>query len=261
MREVEILNINAAGSDSALLQLCFNLLLCFQCFILTFLILKEDVIYGGIHPNLLTFTPDQELEPSANEICHKQHVAMLGGCQAPTWHSSKAKQHQNQTGGAVGSSLVPQAADPTRANTFSLRGYKNNSLTPSYSKACDWLNYTGRRIWVGENVPTDLFCFWVDYPFFLFVLEREGNMHVLFFKLLKFHLKGLPCVSQWVMVILSVPVNSLQKTQSMKSFKILPSFSPVYTSWFSKEIYSSMEEIFRLSISWICGGNSIYVCV
>lgn len=237
------------------LQCCSNLLLCFQCFILTFLILKGDVIYGGIHPSLLTFAADQELEPSANEICHTQHVATLGGCQAPTWHSPKAKQHQDQTGGAVGSSLVLQAADPIRPSNpdlvlSSLRGYRNNSLTPSYSNACEWKIKLYRKKNLGWGKCTNcsvsglVILFWMRG-------EREGNMHVHFSKLLKFLFTGLPWVSQWIMIMvnLSVPVNSLQKTQSTKSCKILPSFSPVCTSWFSSEIYSNMEEIFRLSTS------------
>lgn len=142
------------------LQCCFNLLLCFQCSILTFLVLKGDVIYGASHLSLLLFAPDLELEPSANGICHTQHVATLGGCQAPTWHSPKAKQNQIQTGGAVGSSLVLQAADPIRSSNpdLILSVWEDTRITvwllPTAMHVIEGLNYAGRRIWVGENVLT-----------------------------------------------------------------------------------------------------------
>lgn len=48
----------------------------------------------------------------------------------------QGKTAPNQTGGAVGSSRSNQILQP-RSNTFSLRGYRNNNLTPSYSNVCD----------------------------------------------------------------------------------------------------------------------------
>lgn len=73
---------------------------------------------------------------------------------------NRTKQHQNQTGGAVGSSLVLQAADPIRSSNpdLILSVWEDTRITvwllPTAMHVIEGLNYAGRRIWVGENVLT-----------------------------------------------------------------------------------------------------------
>lgn len=62
-------------------------------------------------------------------------------------------------------------------------------LLPAAMPVIERLNSTGRRIWVGENVLTDLSCFWVDHPFYWRGKEIGMFLSLSFVNLI---LKGCP---------------------------------------------------------------------